>query len=145
MRVLFDTNVIIDVLQNREPWSLDGIMLFHAVADRRIIGCITAKQIADIHFISKKQFSETDNADSKCRSIITGLLSLFELLDTLAADCQNAVFYENNDYEDAIMITTAVRCKVDCIVTRDGRRFKSAPQDILTPGELLERLGDCHD
>ena len=76
-------------------------------------------------------------------------IGYYHLYETVASSyvqaCQNAVFYENNDYEDAIMITTAARCKVDCIVTRDGRHFKSAPQDILTPGELLERLGDCHD
>ena len=54
MRVLLDTNIILDVLQKREPWFEDGKKIFLAIAKKEIIGCVTAKEIADIHFFSRK-------------------------------------------------------------------------------------------
>lgn len=50
MRVLIDTNVILDVLQSREPWHKEGQTIFLAVANHVMTGWITAKQAADIHF-----------------------------------------------------------------------------------------------
>ena len=59
MRVLIDTNVILDVLQSREPWYKEGQTIFLAIANQVITGCITAKQAADIHFFF---------AEAVCRS-----------------------------------------------------------------------------
>ena len=142
MRMLVDTNVIIDVLQNRQPWCEAGKKVFLAIANKQIIGCVTAKQIADIHYFSKKQFKEQENVDRKCRTVITKLLSLFELLDTLGIDCQDAIAFENNDYEDAIMISTATRSRVDGIITRDKSHYKSAPIPTYTTEEFLSKLNE---
>ena len=140
MKVLVDTNMIIDVLQNRQPWSEAGKKIFLAIANNQIMGCVTAKQIADIHYFSRKQFREQENVDAKCRAVITKLLALIELLDTLGIDCQDAIAYENNDYEDAIMISTAVRSGIDAIVTRDCSHYKSAPIPVYTADEFLMKL-----
>ena len=115
-------------------------MIFLAIANKQIIGCVTAKQIADIHYFSRKQFKEQDNVDAKCRTVITKLLALFELLDTLGIDCQDAIAYENNDYEDAIMISTSVRSGVDSIITRDKRHYHSAPLPVYTAEEFAKKL-----
>ena len=140
MKALFDTNVIVDVLQNREPWCVSGKKLFLAAANRQIAGCITAKQIADIHYFSRKQFTGQENVDEKSRAVVTKLLSLFELLDTLGADCKDALSIENNDYEDAILIATAVRCGCDCIITRDASHYASSTVPALTPEEIVSLL-----
>ncbi|MBR1599869.1 MAG: PIN domain-containing protein [Lachnospiraceae bacterium] len=142
MRVLVDTNIIIDVLQNREPWCNAGKQLFLAIANKQIIGCVTAKEIADIHYISRKQFKGHENIDGKCRDIIAKILTLFELLDTMAADCQNAFAIQNNDYEDAIMLSTAIRCRVDCIITRDKEHYIVEDFPIYTPDIFIEKMND---
>ena len=142
MRVLVDTNIIVDVLQNREPWCDDGKQLFMAIANKQIIGCVTAKEIADIHYISRKQFNGNENIDQKCRNIIAKILTLFELLDTLAEDCQNAFAIQNNDYEDAIMLATAFRCKVDCIVTRDKEHYITNDIPIYTPDVFIKKMNN---
>ena len=54
MRVLLDTNVIVDVLQQREPWHRDGEHIFLAAAMKQFTACVTAKQIADIHYLTRK-------------------------------------------------------------------------------------------
>ena len=59
------------------------------------------------------------------------------LLDTTAADCKNALSFPNNDYEDALMIETALRSGVDCIITRNVEHFSESPVKIYTPDEFV--------
>ena len=139
MRVLVDTNVVVDALQRREPWFQDGAFIFRAVANKQIDGFLTAKQIADLHFFSKKQFKGEENVDVKARQIIRKLLSLFNLIDTLGLDCQNALEIENGDYEDAMMIETAAREGVDGIITRNTTHFTAGTVPVYTPDEFVSR------
>ena len=140
MRALLDTNVIVDVLQRREPWFSDGQKIFYAIANKKIIGCITAKEAADIYFFSRKQFTGQKNVDAKARQVMTKLFALFELVDTLGIDCQNAIAIENNDYEDAIMIESAVRAGLDCIITRNPDHFKTDAIPVYSPAEFVANL-----
>ena len=91
MRAILDTNVVVDVLQRREPWFQDGAVIFRAIANKQVTGCLTAKQIADLHFFSRKQFKGEENVDARARQVVGKILSLFELIDTLGIDCQNAL------------------------------------------------------
>ena len=140
MKALLDTNVIVDVLQHREPWCEDGQKIFYAVATRQVAGCITAKEAADIYFFSRKQFTGQENVDAKARQIMTKIYSLFELIDTLAVDCKSAIAIENNDYEDAIMIESAARAGLDCIVTRNTEHFQGSSIPVYSPAEFVARL-----
>lgn len=106
----------------------------------QIQGCITAKQLADIHFFSRKQFKGEAHVDQKARDIVAKLCALFELIDTFGADCVNAIAVPNNDYEDAILMTSAVRAGADCIVTRNVGDFSGAKIPVYTPDTLLEML-----
>ena len=142
MRVLLDTNIVVDVLQRREPWFADGKQIFYAIANKQIIGCITAKEAADIHFFSRKQFSGQENVDAKARQVMTKLYALFELIDTLGIDCQNALAIENNDYEDAIMIESAARAGLDGIVTRNPDHFHASAVPVYSPSEFAALLNE---
>ena len=51
MRAVLDTNIVVDVLQRREPWFQDGAVIFRAIANKQVEGCLTAKQITDLHFV----------------------------------------------------------------------------------------------
>ncbi len=140
MRALLDTNVIVDVLQNREPWYITGQKIFLAAANRRFEGCITAKEATDIHYFTRKLFQGEKNVDYRARQVISRLFSLFELLDTQGSDCQRAVLSDCPDYEDAVMIETGVRAKVDCIVTRNAGDYASSPLAVYSPSEFLTVL-----
>lgn len=140
-RVLLDTNVILDVLQHREPWCADGEKIFQAIAQKQISGSITAKQAADIYYFSRRQFLGEENADAKARKVMSKLFYLFELTDSLGSDCLNALMLENNDYEDAMLITSAERAGMDYIVTRDPKHFKNSPVRTLSPKSFLKELG----
>jgi len=140
MRAVLDTNVILDVLQQREPWCRSGQAIFLAIANKQITGCFTAKQAADIHFFSRKQFRGQENVDEKARNILAKLFSLFEVIDTLATDSQNALGIPNNDYEDAMLIESAKRSGADCIVTRNPEHFGAASLPIYTPEDFLKAI-----
>ena len=95
MRAILDTNVVVAVLQRREPWFQDGAVIFRAIANKQVTGCLTAKQIADLYFFSREQFKGEENVDARARRVVGKILSLFELIDTLGIDCQNAFGINN--------------------------------------------------
>ena len=103
MRVLLDTCIVIDALQNREPFSADAQAIFLAVANRAIEGYITAKSITDIYYLTHR----LTHSDKATRDILNKLFSLFGVLDTTANDCREAVFSDVSDYEDAVRRLTA--------------------------------------
>lgn len=137
MKAILDTNIVVDVLQRREPWFQDGAVIFRAIAVKQIEGCLTAKQITDLYFFSGKQFKGEENVDVKARQVIGKLLAIFSLIDTLGIDCQNALGNENGDYEDAVLIESAVRTGADCIVTRNPEHFKTSRVPVYAPDQFV--------
>jgi predicted nucleic acid-binding protein len=95
MRALIDTCVIIDVLQNREPFAKNAQDIFLSVANNQYIGCITAKSSTDIYYLTHRYTH--DNRSS--REILNKLFTLFEVLDTSGMDCRRAVLSEVSDFK----------------------------------------------
>ena len=138
MRVLVDTNVIVDVLQKREPWFEKASEVFIASAEERITGCITSKQACDIHFFARKIFRGQEKVDEKARDIISRLFTVFEVIDTLGVDCKEALVIGNGDYEDTVMMASAARSDIDCIVTRNPDHFKGSGIKVYSPDEFVK-------
>ena len=107
MKVLVDTCVIIDVLQDRKPFSGDAQKIFLLAAKNKITAYITAKSIADIYYITHRH---THN-DKETRDILKKLFLLFKVTDTSSDDCYNAISSKIKDYEDGIMSETAKRIR----------------------------------
>lgn len=133
MKILLDTNVIIDALQSRTPWAADAQQIFLRIAVNEFIGCLTTKSVADIHYIMHHHLHD----EHKTWDALQKLFELFELLSTEAEDCKKALFSPTSDYEDAIMIETAVRSAVDCIITRNDHDFARSPIKVFTPSDFL--------
>ena len=138
MRAMLDTNIIVDALQDREPWAEAAKQIFREAALGRFSGCITAKACADIHYLARR----CTHSEAEARNTLGKLFSLFELLDTTATDCQRALISETKDFEDAIMIETARREGLDCIVTRNARDFSHAPLKVIEPEAFLKALNE---
>ena len=138
---LFDTCIVLDVLQKREPFFDDAHKLFLAVANRRIKGCLTAKSILDIYYLFHRQCHSVDETGKS----ISALLNLFEILDTSAIDCRKALLSGISDYEDAVMTETAIRERVDCIVTRNLRDYRNSSVTILSSEDLAAKICGVSD
>ena len=136
MRVLFDTCVLVDSLQDRKPFSENANKLLIAVAEKRIDGCITAKAITDIYYLMHRH----THSDAESRKVVSKLFLLYEVLDTQAQDCRRALASSMTDYEDGVMAETAIRSGVDAIVTRNEKDYANAGIRILTPDALVQML-----
>lgn len=136
MRALIDTCIVIDALQSRQPFSSAAQALFLAVANRRFDGFLTAKSITDIYYLTHR----ATHSDTETRRILTTLFQLFDLLDTRGMDCRRALSSDITDYEDAIMVESAIREGMDCIVTRNLRDYAKASIPVYTPDDFLALL-----
>ena len=136
MRILIDTCVIIDALQSREPFRHDAEKLFILAANTVFEGFISAKSVTDIYYLTHR----CTHSDADTRKILTKLFTIFEPLDTTGLDCQKAISSSIKDYEDAVMVETALRSEIDCIVTRNTNDYIKSPIPVYLPSEVLKLL-----
>lgn len=136
MNVLLDTCIVMDFLQNREPFSLAAKSIFRAAATDWFTGYITAKSAADIYYLTHR----CTHSDKESREKLNQLLTILGLLDTTSDDVFHAISSPVSDFEDAIMIETAQRSRMDCIITRNTKDYAKASLPVYTPDEFLTRL-----
>ncbi|MBQ7474642.1 MAG: PIN domain-containing protein [Clostridia bacterium] len=136
MKVLIDTCVVVDVLQSREPFREEAEKLFIHAANERFTGCVTAKSVTDIYYLTHR----VTHSDRTARVILGKLFSLFDVVDTSGNDCRLALSSQTADYEDAVMIETARRIGADAIVTRNERDFIGSPVPVYSPERLNSEL-----
>lgn len=136
MRVLLDTCIIIDAVQDRAPFAASAKEIFRKAAADQYTGCITAKAVADIYYLVHR----CTHSDRDTRDILTKLFALFDILDTAALDCKKAVSSPISDYEDAVMAETALSNGIDYIVTRNLKDFTASAVPVLRPEQFLEIL-----
>ncbi len=136
MKVLVDTCVVVDVLQKREPFYKAAMDVVLAVSDRQCQGVLTAKSVTDIYYILRRSIHN----EEKVRKLLHVLFSLFDVEDTFSIDCQMAISSSMKDYEDAVMVQTAMRIGADCIVTRNIKDYKLATFPVISPEEFLDSI-----
>ncbi len=136
MRALIDTCIVIDALQSREPFCKDAQEIFLAVANKQFTGFLTAKSVTDIYYLTHRH----THSDKETRIVLSKLFSLFELLDTAGMDCRKAISSDVSDYEDAVMVESALRANMDCIVTRNIKDYTKSSVPIYAPADFLQRI-----
>lgn len=136
MKALLDTCIIIDALQNRIPFCESAQKILISCAENRFTGFITAKSLSDIYYITHRYTH--DNSES--RKVIEKLCKLFKVLDTTSKDCAEALYSQTADFEDAIMIQSAINNGMDCIITRNVKDYTKSPVAVLTPDDFLIQL-----
>ena len=136
MKLLIDTNIILDALMTREPWAVSARAVLLAVAEEKAEGCITASTFTDLYYLLRKHLRDKE----KTRQALLGLLASVNVLDVNGTDCEKAFELSINDYEDALLAWCGKRHKVDCIVTRNPKHFECSPVKATSPGELLKKL-----
>ena len=132
MKILVDTNVILDVWLRREPFWQDSAKVLSSVESGELIGLLCPTTVTTLHSLGHKTLGET-----KARELIAQLLSLFELgeLTKEVFDC--ALGSEIADFEDAVLEAVAMQSKVECIVTRNIRDFRKSRVSAKEPQEIL--------
>lgn len=132
MKILFDTNVVLDVLLAREPHVGVAAKLLSLVDSGRIEGVISATTVTTIHYIAAKSVGAAAAARH--------LGELLEIFDVARVDCpvlKAALALGFPDLEDAVLHEAARAAGADAIVTRNAKDFAGASIPVFEPAELL--------
>lgn len=135
VRVLVDTNVVLDQLLQREPWHTDAQAFWRARDARRIVAYLPASVLTDIFYISRRQvgIAQAHAAVQRCLSQF-GIIAVNRPLLTMAAAMPGS------DFEDNVQIACAQHAALDLIVTRDPAGFRDAPMPAVEPAEAARRV-----
>jgi predicted nucleic acid-binding protein len=136
MRVLLDTNVLLDVLLKRDPWVTEASAVWQAHDEGQVFGHVMACAIADIFYIARRLVG-LETAQVAVRIC----LEAFEIcaVDRQALEQAQALLVD--DFEDNLQIACASLAGLDAIVPRDKKGFKAVTMPVLTPAELVTQLG----
>ena len=135
MKILIDTNVILDVLTNRKEFAESAIKVFKLCEVKKVTGYISALSIPNIVYIMRKELK-----GERIKEILEKLCLLFTIADLKAEDLKKATELNFGDYEDAIQSSQALRIKAEYLVTRNLKDFVTSPVMAIEPAELLERV-----
>ncbi|NJL40346.1 MAG: PIN domain-containing protein [Leptolyngbyaceae cyanobacterium SM1_4_3] len=136
MRVLVDTNIVLDFLLQREPFSQNAEMLFQAIDKEEVVGYITATTLTDIFYIARRHTRDVEQA----RQAVSETLTAMAICPVDRTVLELAFDSGLNDFEDAVQIFSAVTQGLDAIVTRDAQGFLSSPISVLSVQELLQQV-----
>ena len=135
-KVLVDTNILIDLLADRQPFSKFAIEIFSLAQNNKVKLFTSSHSYAIAHYLLKKYMSEAD-----LRKALISLLDFIELVPIDTTIIKKSLLSKHKDFEDAIQIFAASAVdRVDFIVTRNLKDFKDAGITVLPPDELLNHL-----
>jgi len=135
MKVLIDTNVILDVAAERDA-HIEHSAAFLDLCGIKIKGFMAASQTTDIFNLLCRGGMDMPSA----KAVISKLADHVKVLDVTAVDVKNALTCEIPDYEDALLAYCAKRQKADYIVTRNQRDFELSPVAAVSPEKFLEQF-----
>jgi predicted nucleic acid-binding protein len=135
LRLPFDTNIVLDLLLDREPFSTRVALLFSEVEKGELSGYLCAATMTTVHFLARKAIGA-----KKAAREVGKLLSLFEIAPVNRPVLEAALRSKFPDFEDAVAHEAALHVGVDGIVTRDIRGFKRATLPVYSPEELIQIL-----
>jgi predicted nucleic acid-binding protein len=136
-RILFDANVVLDVLLDRQPHIGASAAVWAAIETGRAEGMLAAHAVTTIHYLVRKELGTI-----KARRILSAILRVFGIAAVDAVVVQEALQLPFSDFEDAVTAAAARMAGCEYIVTRDPKGFRGSPVRPLTPEAampLLER------
>jgi len=135
MRVMFDTNIVLDLLLDREPFVREAKTLISKVEQGEFTGLLCATTLTTIHYLLLKSNGKEGAAET-----IRSLLKLFEVASVTRIVLEDALEVNDKDYEDAVLYKSAYHSGASMIVTRDRKGFSKAELPVMNPKEFLALL-----
>ena len=134
-RVLFDINVVLDVLLDRQPHAEASAAAWAAVENGLAEGMLSAHAVTTLHYLIRKE-----KGVAKAKRIVSSILRVFNVAAVNGAVIQEALQLPFTDFEDAVSAAAARLAGCAYIVTRDPRGFRGSPVRSLTPEAILPLL-----
>jgi len=135
MIVLFDTDVILDLLLDREPFADAAVQVFSEAEKGNMTGFICATAVTTIFYLAAKAAGA-----SKAKKSIHRLLSFLEVAPVNRAVLEGALESKYADFEDGVVSEAASRVGATAIITRNVRHYRHSPVPAYLPTDVLKML-----
>lgn len=133
--VLVDINILLDVLQKREPFFETSARLLSLIEIGKVKGFVASHSITTLFYLIKK-----DRSSTEARTIITNLLQFMKVAAVSHSTIEQALNLDYRDFEDAVQMISAVQCKADCLITRNIKDYQPPLLSVLKPVDFLATL-----
>lgn len=134
--IFLDTNVLMDILANREPFYKSSSEIYKLGLRKKVILFTSSNTISTLHYLLKK-FTTEENIRQSLDEVTT-ILSIIPVDINII---KKSLKSNHKDFEDAIQIVSAQSINtMDCIVTRDLKDYKFAEINVLTPDDFLNTI-----
>lgn len=127
MKILLDTNIVLDVLLARNPFVYSAREIFIKIENAEVDGYLSASSVTTLHYLAAKSLGKHD-ADKT----IEELLVLFSIANIDKTVLQNACRENGVDYEDSVIYCAAKQENIDIIITRDKKGFKNSKVTVVS-------------
>lgn len=134
MKLLIDTNVVLDVLLRREPFFRTAAEVLNLTQRDDVREYVSASAITDIYYIANKQMKDRDDV----RDLLKRLLMVVSVAAVSEREIQNALDLAWGDFEDSVQYSVALLNEMDGIVTRNPGDYQEANMRIWLPEQALE-------
>jgi len=135
MKIMLDLNVLLDVLQRREPHYADSAAVLSLALERKITACLPGHAITTLHYVIGKAVSK-----AKADAAVDWLLTRFEVIAASKPVFLRARSLAMADFEDAVVAGMALESGCEYVVTRNLADFEQSPVAALLPADLLALL-----
>ena len=135
MKILLDTNIVLDVLMDRMPFADSAVELFSKVEDGTIIGYLCGTTITTVYYLAAKAVGA-----ARARKELGKLLTIFEIAPVNRLVLESARAAGFADFEDAVIHEAARHAGADAIVTRDRKDYRKSRIAVYTSEEMAKIL-----
>lgn len=135
MRVLIDTNVILDILQKREPFFTDSYRALRRALENDAECLISASAATDIFYVLRKSLGSAQQA----KEHIDQLAQVVNFADVQGMDIHTALMRAMPDFEDAVVDAVAERSGASYILTRNIKDFTGSVVPAILPADFLNK------
>ena len=132
MKVLLDTNVVLDLLMQRELFYEDALRVFSSVELGKVEGYLCATTLTTIYYLVSK-----NSTKKKTDEILQSLLKLFKISSVDKEVLLLSLKNNGSDFEDSVIYTSAKLSHIDLIISRDKKGFKNSKVPVKSPKEFL--------
>ena len=134
-RLFLDTNIVVDLLDRREPFCHDAVRLFTMAYNKQVQLFVSPMTYSTASFLLHKHGSEG------VRNLLSNFRQLSRVATTSERMVDDSLASQFKDFEDALQYYTALKAKVDAIITRNGKDFVASKIPVMTATEYLATLG----
>jgi len=134
-RIFIDTNIILDLLGQREPYYAHAAGLFSAIEKGLVDACASSLTYANLHYVLRKEIGSRKAVEALKN--LRHLVAIAPVDDAVIVQALDSAF---SDFEDAVQYYTALENNVSYLVTRNQRDFRTATIAVGTAGEFLAQL-----